>query len=314
MNGQISELYAELDRLYGGGDIRRVEEYLLKQLADCAPDLSGRFHPLAVSLYNELGSLYRGMGRYEPSVQAFESAKRMVADNIGFESVEYATILNNIAGTYRLSGDTHRALELFLECASIYERTAGTETPLYCSAINNAALAYQEIKEYTKAEQYLLDVLDRIAGIPDCKQEYAITLGNLASLYLATGQLEKAKDYNHRCIEAYSALDESRQIHLAAAYNTQGKICMEERDGNGAIPFLLRARELTHRNFGKNAEYAVACKNIACAYESVGEYKKALEALGEAKAAYSALGGAESDACRKLTEDIARLEARAENR
>ena len=64
----------------------------------------------------------------------------------------YATTINNLAGTYRLQKDYFRAESLFLEAMSIYARTLGKEHFLYASSLNNLGLLYQDLNNWEKAE------------------------------------------------------------------------------------------------------------------------------------------------------------------
>lgn len=70
-------------------------------------------------------------------------AKRLVFVHIGDKTVQYATVLNNLAGTYRLAGKYEEAADLFNESALIYSTTIGKDNSYYCSILNNLALVYQ---------------------------------------------------------------------------------------------------------------------------------------------------------------------------
>ena len=83
----------------------------------------------------------------------------------------YATVLNNLAGTYRLAGKYEEAADLFNESALIYSTTIGKDNSYYCSILNNLALVYQDMKEYDKAEEMLTDALKSVSYTHLSEQE-----------------------------------------------------------------------------------------------------------------------------------------------
>ncbi len=74
---------------------------------------------------------------------------------IGTDSVQYATVLNNMAGTCRLMGHFDDALRLFHMAEQIYARAGEEQSYAYASVLNNMSLVYRELEDLQPAIDYL---------------------------------------------------------------------------------------------------------------------------------------------------------------
>ena len=153
-------------------------------------------------------------------------------------------------------------METFSRSAEIYQNSIGTGNSFYCSLLNNLALVCIDRKEYGQAGDYLLRALELIRLLPDSEEEQAVTLGNLASLYLSEKDYSLASSYLHQCIGIYENLEPQRQTHLGAAYNSLGRLYFETGDLPKAKTAYQKAREATLFHFGRNHEYEILCRNL----------------------------------------------------
>lgn len=115
-------------------------ERRLRELTDRCRAEYGERGALYGSMLNELGSYYRGQGRYEVSERAFREALELLAQSRGTDSPDYATALNNLAGTHRLMGRLKEAEREFAACLTIYRETLGEGDILYAAGLNNLSL------------------------------------------------------------------------------------------------------------------------------------------------------------------------------
>ena len=134
MQQTLQTFYQNLDQYYAAGDVDQMERFLLETEAQYRKNTAGAAE-IGIAVYNELGSLYRGISRYDASISSFQHARQLVEKEIGTDSVQYATVLNNMAGTYRQMRDHDRAIELFQTARKLYhERTTRLiKTVLTCS-------------------------------------------------------------------------------------------------------------------------------------------------------------------------------------
>ncbi|UQT39142.1 tetratricopeptide repeat protein [Acidaminococcus intestini] len=64
------------------------------------------------SVTNEKGLFYRKIGLFEESISVMESLRKALLKEQGRHSPEYASLLNNLGGTYRKMGDKDTAIAL----------------------------------------------------------------------------------------------------------------------------------------------------------------------------------------------------------
>jgi tetratricopeptide (TPR) repeat protein len=85
--------------------------------------------------------LLRTLKELDESEAIFRKAAGIESSARG-RSADYATCINNLAGTYRLKGEYETAEPLFREALEIYEDEVGTDHFAYLSALNNLGLVY----------------------------------------------------------------------------------------------------------------------------------------------------------------------------
>ncbi|MDL2236277.1 tetratricopeptide repeat protein [Christensenellaceae bacterium OttesenSCG-928-K19] len=201
--------YEELDKLYATGDIGAVEEYLQKELNAHVRTCARCYDSLEISALNELGTLYRNTGRIGEAISSFESARKIIEIYLGTDSLEYAMILNNLAGAYRLCGEAENALKLYLACLVAYEGAMGRENRYYCGALNDIALICQQLGRFSDAEEYLLLAVELLQQLPDGKQEYAAVCENLGYVYESVDNSGKALEWLSLAKKAREELGET---------------------------------------------------------------------------------------------------------
>ena len=155
-----------------------------------------------VAVLNELGSLLRTLKQLDESEARFQEAAGIEARVRG-RTADYATCINNLAGTHRIKGDYDTAQSLFKEALEIYEAEVGTEHFVYLSALNNLGLVYQDLKRFDDAEQLHLQALAVLEKSDKRDTTFATTLNNLASVAMATGRYPDARGFLRQTLDLY---------------------------------------------------------------------------------------------------------------
>ena len=177
-----------------------------------ADDMRGR-----ASLYNELGSFYRSrrmldkaeaaykyaieimktpvkVGTSQPVCKScsFEIDSVSIQDDTDIYSGDYGTILNNLAGCYRLQGRFDEALKMFDQVEQIYVSLEDFPKELLASCKNNKGLVYLDKKEFSKAETCFNEAFDILKDEDESTYEMAMTYGNMAVAHYEMGKNEVA--------------------------------------------------------------------------------------------------------------------------
>lgn len=209
MDWNVKRFYKELDKMYSRG-LAQVERFLLESRTAFRETENAAG---LVAVHNELGSFYRGTSRYGESLAAFQAAGEEIIRRLGTDSVEYATLLNNMAGTYRLMGRPAEAAELFRQAIDIYRSQNAENSYAFVSVLNNISLVYQELGRLEAAVENLEQALAMLRRMPGHLHEEAVTYHNLTALYHRMDWKEDAR----RCLEmALAAFEDLRLKKLAA--------------------------------------------------------------------------------------------------
>ena len=186
MSLSVGRILDKLDEHLHRNDYDAARQHLLYWLAEAesAGDI-----PAEVAVRNELMGLYRKLGQQEPAVEMAEAALRRVRP----DTVTAATTYLNAATVYKAFSAADKALPLYEQAQSIYERDlAPTDTRL-AGLYNNMALALVDLGRYEQAEERYHQALAIVTAHPEGAPEAAITHLNLASAAEARLGLEEGE-------------------------------------------------------------------------------------------------------------------------
>lgn len=307
MDWNAKRFYQELDETYSNG-LARVERFLLKSRAAFQEKENAAG---LVAAHNELGSFYRGTSRYGESLAAFQAAGREIARRLGTESVEYATLLNNMAGTYRLMGRPVEAAELFRQAIDIYQSQSAENSYAFVSVLNNISLAYQELGQFEAAIENLEQALAMLRRMPGHLHEEAVTYHNLTTLYHRIGRKEDAWRCLEMALAAFEDCGGEEDAHYAAALNSLAGFLYNDGDYERAVETYQKAAAYTKRWFGENVEYAVTFQNMSWACQAMGKPEEARRCLEEAERVLLSLFGPEHERTQAVRDALRRLRGAA---
>lgn len=259
-NMYTEEIFQEVDRLILLGKLNKAEQLLLREIENLKQqglDSS----PTFAQLSNELAGLYRGTSRY-PEAQKYFLTALCTLEACGLkESAAYASAEMNYAGALRQMGELCQAEEWFLSAKERMERISLTDSYVYHSILNNLALVYQQQARLDKAAQLLTQSLEWNRSQPNNNHEIATTLNNLALIHQKMGDIPGARTLIEEALRMYDKMPPN--VHHAAALEMRAALLAEQGHYESALSDFCRAREKTLFFFGKNAEYAISCQNIA---------------------------------------------------
>ncbi|MCL2124982.1 MAG: tetratricopeptide repeat protein [Oscillospiraceae bacterium] len=272
----MNEFYDKLDELYAAGDLGAVEAFMRSTIDDTDENSAIR-----AGLYNELAGFYRGVSRFAESESVFKQSLG-IFESIGMGATpEFATVLLNLAGLYRIMGDADKAIELFIDAKKKLEDAEASESYAYISVLNNLALAYQARLELVPALEYAGRALELMRAGGGGGHEIASSLNNLASIRFQLGELDAADTLISEALQIYDGMDEP-DVHHAAALATKAAIMCRLGDYKGALQGFQQALGLTRRFFGENIEYAICRRNTSEVFELLGDVPSAIEELSDA--------------------------------
>ena len=147
----------------------------------------------------------------EKGEEAFLKAKELWETSE--KDANYATIINNLAGNYRLMKKFDEAVTLFQEAIELYQAHPETPKELSSSAYNNLALVYLDTGRFKEAAEMLPGAYDAMKDIPDCYYEKATAFANMAIAYYKCGETGLVDEKIRMADELYQAghLEETQE-------------------------------------------------------------------------------------------------------
>ena len=286
-------LREELEALYRSRDASKIDHFFTEELLNHQPDCCSVSDEY-IFLMNEAGSYYRGISQFDRSISFFQSlAQTMERFDMG-ASPAYATVLNNLAGSYRMAGVLDEAEQTFLHSIAVYE-AAGAQTSFgYISAVNNLALCYQAKKEYQKALTYEQKALalteEQALGLPLLATAYS----NLANMYEGLGDHTAALEAIQKSIALFEEADDPHSPAYTGALYTQACLYFQDRRFEEALSLYQLVMTLTEQHFGRNADFSSAARGAAMSAHALGKLQHAVDYASQACTLDAALFGKDS--------------------
>lgn len=303
MNGNTEFLY-RLGELRGEGDPGAVEAFLLRSAESHHPDRGGDA-VMYCAVLNETGSHYRGVGRYSESIEAFTALLAILKRLSGESSTDYATALGNLAGTFRLTGEHERSLELLRQARDI---VAGHDDPLLMASMHNyEAMARIDMGRTAEAIQCLRAAEELLHLVPGAEMELATTHANLSAVLDRAGQFDEAETALRRAKGLYEKIGATKTPHFAALLNSLGLMARRRGDLAEAAADMERAAEVIEACLGRNIEYAIGKSNAAVIYEESGAASQAVACRQAAVEVFAELLGPDHERTRNAERELRRL-------
>ncbi len=295
----IRKFYEELDRHYQKHDNRETEAFLLdmvrrtRHLHDSMPTQSAcptcAVFPTVnieyVSVCNEAACFFRGISKWQKSLELFDEALRELEFFSQTDTPNYAVILLNKAGTLRLLGNHELAIETFKKSETIILKSQSPNPFILASISNNLALVCQDMGQWEDAAKHIQKALSYLPEGDNTCIERATTYNNLAVTCRQLGRLDDAFDAVNRSLRILEGADGGLNAHYPAALNTLASLYFQRGDDQQALELFKSALTKTEIIYGRNIDYAKGCLNIARTYEKLNDpvqaekYRKSAEEI-----------------------------------
>ena len=205
-------------------------------------------------LYNEKMGLCRELSEVEESYRCAEAACSL-AEKMGLSGeIPYATTLLNAANAYRAGGRLQDSLHFYEKVQEIYEKNLSQQDMLMASLHNNISLLYQEMGEFEKAKENLIQALEITKQNENTVFEEAVTYTNLASTCLQLQQTEEALSDINEAIRLFESAN-LKDAHYAAALSALGTYRYGEGAFEEAADIFRKAMQVVKENLGENEFY-----------------------------------------------------------
>ena len=173
-----------------------------------------KIEPNHVNALNNLGELYRVIGKFKNAKDCYEKAIKI--------NPNFASAYNNLGLIYLKNKDKFKAKDLFNKAIEI--------DPYLANANYNLGIIYKELGDYKKAKSLYNKVIEIIPS-------HVETLNNLGIIHEELGEIEKAK-------ECYKKVITINPNHIIALWNSH----ILASDIEEALLFLKKICEIDQKH------------------------------------------------------------------
>lgn len=189
--------------------------------------------------YNNIGLLYYNLGSYQIGLEYLLRSVDIKA-KLG-ETYGLPTTLNNIGLIYERIEDYKEARNYFEEA---YRTAVEIEDQTEVYALNNIGITHLKERNLDTAEEYFRRGLTLARNYKNINWG-SVSLRGIGEIFLLRGQLDSAKDYCLRSLEASLSIDDKKGI--TEAYNVLTKFAMAQGDTRQALDYLQSSMDMASR-------------------------------------------------------------------
>ncbi len=255
-------IFATLKR--SGGNAILLELYLLLFPLD-------KWHPdrsQEARIYNELGVVYRMLGRMEQAREFLEKALQIYTED--GNHLGQGRVLNDLGRVFADLGNEEQARNTYQQALYICQEQEDHSGE--GSALNNLGWVCITQGQSKQAQKYYEQALSIFREIGNRIGEGA-TLNNLGRVYEDLGQREQAQEYYEQALGIFR--EERDRKGEAWSLNNLGKVYRKLRQYEQSLQYLEQAlhirREIDRRGEGRTL------KNLGTVYEMLGNKQQAMQ-------------------------------------
>jgi tetratricopeptide (TPR) repeat protein len=165
----------------------------------------GPEHTSTLSTVNNLGALYKNLGRLDEAEKMYQRALQGKEKAWGLEHTSTLDTVNNLGNLYLKLGRLNEAEKMYQRALQGYEKAWGPEHTSTLDTVNNLGALYANLGRLDEAEkmyQRALQGYEKAWG-PEHTSTLK-TVNNLGNLYLKLGRLNEAEKMYQRALDGYT--------------------------------------------------------------------------------------------------------------
>ncbi|MHC5110080.1 MAG: tetratricopeptide repeat protein [Planctomycetota bacterium] len=235
---------------------------------------------------NQLGMLFRKLGRHEEAGELHAEALAIDEAYYGVDALETTLSMNSLAQILYDLGRFEEGRPLFRRAYEIRsQHLEETDDTLIGSLSNLARTSYQQ-GNYQEAEEFIAEAL-RLTEITHDKGDvlYLGLLNNLAHTKLVRGKFAEAEQMLREVAEGYRKLHEGDHPDTARALNNLAETQRRQARYEDAMTTQSEALAMRRTTLGDDhPQVAVSLNNLGLTLSSMKSFEEALNAHEEALA------------------------------
>lgn len=250
----IDIIQTTLDQLYKSS-LEQAYNYMVEMAIQAMNENNDQ---VLLFILNELIGYYRVTSKQEEGKKIADQLIHILY-NRGLEnSIPAATSYLNIATMYRAFHEIDIALSFYQQTEKIYAHLPSNDARI-SAFYNNYSLLYLELKQYPKAIELAKKAWQIVHDRGDKAQE-AVSLANLAQMYLAINQRQQAKTMAKKAIELFEHYTK-QDSHYFSALAALGQCYFKDEKYEKALALYDRAIAGVKSVYGESQDYQTLIMN-----------------------------------------------------
>lgn len=250
----IESIQTKLDELYKVS-LDQAYTYLMEKAMQAMNENNDQ---VLLFVLNELIGYYRVTSKVEEGKKIADQLINIIYNKGWQNTIPAATSYLNIATMYRAFHENEIALSLYQQTEQIYANLSSDDARLG-AFYNNYSLLYMELKQYRQAIE-LAQKAWNIVHVREDKAEEAVSLANLAQMYLAINQKQKAKTMAKQAIDLFKRYTKA-DSHYFSALAALGQCYFKEEKYEKALDLYDEAIAGVKSVYGQSNDYLTLVTN-----------------------------------------------------
>lgn len=269
----------ELDFLSGLKQEDSVESFLFSKAEEAIKESdSGAL----LSILNEMVVFYKKVGRYKDCIKICERILKLADEMELNGSIEYGSLLLNIAVAYSDVNKLEEAKAFYLQVLPCFEGQVERKDQRWSCLYLNMSELYRKLQEWNQSIVCLKKAFE-IATMNDNVMEVAMIHTKLADLYLQKKETEEAMSHLKIALKIFKAREESKDSYYGIALYTMGEAYYQLGQLDSSKKYYEEALQRMKQNVGEDQTYVKACETYAKVLKELGETERAKLILDKAK-------------------------------
>lgn len=253
MKYDLSNFYNDLKLKFNKSN---GKETLLFLMEEFSKTISLKDERAIIAVGNELASFLRVKGQTDFAYKIYKVIKKLVLDNYGFISKDYASLLINISNCHIVSKNYDLAIDTLNETETILSQLSDTKH-LMASVYNNRSQAFRAKNMLDLAQEDIEKALKIIKN----EEKIAVSKINLAEILILKKKYAKALVNVNEAILYYEK-NKLRLPHLANAYATAANIYYNNKEYSTSIYYYEKAIDVFDETVGEGPIKDILIKNL----------------------------------------------------
>jgi len=230
-------------------------------------------------LLNQLGVLYRKLGRFgeaEPLLKQALAARERV---YGAGHMEAAIVMNNLGDLYSIQQRYKEAEKMLTESSGICKKLSGA-SPRCANIINNLASVEQHTGRLAEAESHYKEAVTLTSSQPGTISVHAAALNNLGRMYASQKRPKEAREMFDRALDAWERAQATNHPDYASTLSNLAALLMSQKKFSEAGDLFRKALAMDEKLLGPDHwKIGVDLNNLASLEAKQKHYPEAVALL-----------------------------------